>query len=639
MITRKRLKYEFDNFVAAGTLALVGWLAVLTCILVLLAGVLLVATGASPADQPLSVPEAVWASLMRALDPGTMGADRGWTFRGIMLGVTLGGILLVSTLIGVLSSGISLRYEKLQHGRTWVIERDHVVILGWSEVVFAVVQQLAEAAKTRRKPMRVIILSEEDPLAVREEIAAKVRLPRRIRLLCRKGAPTSLRDLELVSVHAANSVIVVAPEQDGSDDHTLRVALAIRRLRQRRPARRTGKDLQIAVELKWNDNLELIRLAASEDPGDKNVHIVKSDQLMSRVIVQSSRQAGLSHVYSELLSFERNELYARRVPGTAGRAFGDMVAAFEGAIAIGVMRDEEPVLQPPKDLLLAEKDSLILLMDSAEAVLRPSARRQTAPGLGPGSTRRRSQPAEDILILGWNARGPRIIDDLPSYAPPGSTVQVVYDPDGVADDVARKCGRHGEIEVRCQPGDTRSLGALSALGVSTRDHVIVLGYTERLSRSEADTRTLVTLLNLRKINAGTTVRPTVVSEMLDVRNRELADDDGSDDFVVSDHLISLKLAQVAENDCARKVLDQLLSPRGSEVYLRSAADYMRADAPTSFLDVMDAAAQGEEIAIGYRQLAFAHDPGRNYGVHLNPHDRSTPIGLCATDKVIVLARS
>ena len=55
------------------------------------------------------------------------------------------------------------------------------------------------------------------------------------------------------------------------------------------------------------------------------------------------------------------------------------------------------------------------------------------------------------------------------------------------------------------------------------DHVLVLGYSDLLPAQPADTRTLVALLHLRKIAEHAGRKISVVSEMIDVRNRELAE--------------------------------------------------------------------------------------------------------------------
>ena len=69
---------------------------------------------------------------MRTLDAGTMGGDTGPGFRIVMLLVTIGGIFIVSTLIGILSNGLEERIENLRKGRSLVLENEHTLILGFT---------------------------------------------------------------------------------------------------------------------------------------------------------------------------------------------------------------------------------------------------------------------------------------------------------------------------------------------------------------------------------------------------------------------------------------------------------------------------------------------------------------------------
>src|SRR5262245_10112318 len=118
-----RVRYAFDNTMSKGTIALIGWLAALSALVVVVMAMFVTVTGITPQDgEQLSFAEAIWQSLMRTLDAGTMGGDSGWSFRLTMLLVTFGGIFVISTLIGVLTSGIEGKIEDLRKGRSRVIE-------------------------------------------------------------------------------------------------------------------------------------------------------------------------------------------------------------------------------------------------------------------------------------------------------------------------------------------------------------------------------------------------------------------------------------------------------------------------------------------------------------------------------------
>ncbi len=116
--------------------------------------------------------------------------------------------------------------------------------------------------------------------------------------------------------------------------------------------------------------------------------------------------------------------------------------------------------------------------------------------------------------------------------------------------------------------ETSSKSALEALDIPSYDHVLVLGYSDHMSMQSADTRTLITLLHLRKIAESAGLHINVVSEMTDVRNRELAEVTRADDFVVSNKLVSLMLAQASENEFMAAIFDELLDVEGSEIYMR-----------------------------------------------------------------------
>jgi hypothetical protein len=69
-----------------------------------------------------------------------MAGDEGWSFRILMLFVTIGGIFVISALIGVMSNGLYTRLENLQRGRSYVVEENHTVIIGWNEKVFTMIE-------------------------------------------------------------------------------------------------------------------------------------------------------------------------------------------------------------------------------------------------------------------------------------------------------------------------------------------------------------------------------------------------------------------------------------------------------------------------------------------------------------------
>lgn len=622
-----RLRYAFDNTMSKGTIALIGLLAALSTLVIGVIAAFVTVVGIAPegGDQ-LTFTEAIWMSLMRTLDSGTMGGDAGWSFRIAMLLVTFGGIFVISTLIGVMTSGIEGKIESLRKGRSRVIEREHTVILGWSQQIFVVIGELIAAGANQSKPC-IVILGDKDKVEMEEEIRDFVGSTGRTRIVCRRGSPMSLGDLEIVSPHTARSIIILAPEGDNPDSNVIKTMLALTNNPHRRAA-----PYHIVAEICDPKNMEVAHMVGRDE-----VELVQISDLISRIIAQTCRQSGLSLIYTELLDFGGDEIYFHTEPALVGKSFGEALLAYEESTVIGLHRTGgTPQLNPPIDTRIEAGDRLIVIAEDDDTIqLRKTQNIAINPSMI--ELREPAQPTpERTLILGWNWRGPAIINELDHYVAPGSIVTVVANVDAAKEAIDQQCANLTQQTVTFQDGETTDRRTLDALKIETYKHVILLCYSDTLSAEQADAQTLITLLHLRDIASRCEQSFSVVSEMLDTRNRALAEVTQADDFIVSDKLVSLILAQVSENKALNAVFTDLFDPDGSEIYLKLAANYVHLGQPMNFYTVVEAARQRNEVALGYRIVAQSDDASKAYGVVINPH-KSDTITFSEWDRIIVLA--
>ncbi|MGJ7041804.1 voltage-gated potassium channel Kch [Shinella sp. BE166] len=626
---RDRARYQFDKSMAAGPIALIGWLAVISLVVILVAGLFLALTGIKPdGGEPVSFIEGAWESLMRTMDAGTMGGDVGWSFRGVSLAVTVAGIFVFSALIGVLSSGLDEKLDELRKGRSHVLEKDHTIIFNWSPSIFDVISELVIANQSRRNP-RIVIMASKDKVEMEDEIADKIADLGNTRIICRSGDPTDLYDVNIVNPQASRSIIVLSPESDYADSQVIKTVLAL----VNDPDRRK-EPYRIAAEIRDAKNAEVARIV-----GGSELQLVLADELISRIVVSSSRQAGLSAVYTELLDFDGSEIYAVEQPALTGKSFGNAVMAYDTSTLIGICDTDGVVhLNPPTNrimlageraILIAEDDATIKLRTAEfevdREIVRPRVNREPGP--------------ESTLLLGWNRRGPIITQELSRYVAPGSELMIAADTPEFEADVAKLQFIKENLSVRCTVIDTSNRAALDALDVPAYDHVLVLGYSDHMAAQPADTATLVTLLQLRKIADAANQHIGIVSEMIDVRNRNLAAVTRADDFVVSNKLVSLMLAQASENELMAQIFDELLDEDGSEIYMRPVTDYIAIDRPVNFYTVNLAALIRGEVALGYSHAKRAgHDPRNMGGVVVNPA-KSEKVTFDPSDRLIILSRT
>ena len=215
---------------------------------------------------------------------------------------------------------------------------------------------------------------------------------------------------------------------------------------------------------------------------------------------------------------------------------------------------------------------------------------------------------------------------------PGSLIHVVSgNPDAKRDidETRPDC----TVEIQATLGDTTDPGVLAMLGLTEYAHAIVL-CDEHLEAQQADSRTLITLLHLRDIAGRLGAQVSVVSEMADDRNRDLAPLTEADDFIVSQKLISLLMTQIAENHHLADVFAALFRGEGPEINLKPAEDYVRLGREMNFYTVTEAARRQGEVAIGYRRLALASQ-GPRFGVTVNP-DKQQPVRFQPGDRIVVL---
>ncbi|HEX2314003.1 MAG TPA: potassium transporter TrkA [Thermomonospora sp.] len=616
---RDRFRYWFDNTMSRGTSALIGWLGLASGALILTVATLAVLIAPRDSDENGHWAGVAWRSLLRTLDAGTMGDDEGsGPFLALMLAATVGGLLIVSALIGVLTTGLEAKLTELRKGRSRIVERDHTVVLGWSDQVFTVIAELVEANQSRRRST-VAILADMDKVEMEDALRARVGDTGRTRVVCRHGNPLKVADLELVSPATARSIVVLAPPVDDPDTHVIKVLLSLgtRGWDDDRP--------HVVAAVQDSTNLPAARLA-----GGPSARVIDADDIAIRLIVQSHRQSGLSQVCSDLLDFKGHEFYMRCEPSLAGTSYGDALLAYELGIPVGLRRPDGTVLvNPPMDTLIKADDEVIVLAED-DLLIRLADRRPPVHETAVTTATRHEPVPARTLLIGWNHRAPKIIRLLDEFVEAGSELTVT----GLCDDPRDDLRDLRNLTLDFAPGDPTVRATLEKLDVGTYQHVVVLS-DEAFEPHLADARTLVTLLHLRDMEESLGDPYSIVSEINDDANREVAQVTKADDFVVSAKLISLMLTQLSENRHLYDVFFDLLDPAGSEIYLKPAADYLSPGVAANFATVIESARRRGETAIGYRLRARFHQPP-DYGVVLNP-GKTAPLTLSADDRVIVIA--
>lgn len=628
---RQRLRYRFENTLAAGSGAVIGWLAVASALIIAIASAIILLfriPAAEDSTEPWSLSESLWNNLMRALDAGNLAGDTGWGLRMVSLLVTIGGIFIVAILIGSISSGIEDAISELRKGKSLVIEKDHTLILGWGPKVFQIISELVIANENQQRP-RIVVMADMDKVEMEDELRQKVTDTRNTRIVCRTGSPIDLDDLKLVAFNDAKSIIVISPEDsDFQDTFVIKSILAITNNPERRP-----EPFHITAEIRDARNFEAAKLVGGDE-----LTVLLSAEIISRLTAQTCRQSGLSVVYTELLDFSGSEIYTIEEKALTGRSYRELIGAYNHCTVLGIRKkDGQTLLNPSMNTILDTGDGVIVIAEDDDRIIL-SQEAPTSPLFEAIRTNGKAAASpERTLIMGWNEKAGRIILELDHYVPAGSRVLLVseQEPPQAELDEIREQLQH--LNLHTEQADLTARKVIDRIAPVEYDHVILL-CDQELDVQEADAKILISLLHLRNHAEQHGKDLNVVSEMRDIRNRTLAEVAKADDFIVSDNMISLLLSQISENKALADVFNQLFSNEGSEFYIRPIGDYVETDVEMDFHTLLEAAAGKQETAIGYRIAADSRNAEKAYGVNCNPV-KSQKLKFQPDDRIIVLAET
>ncbi|GFR42454.1 hypothetical protein Agub_g3361 [Astrephomene gubernaculifera] len=310
--------------------------------------------------------------------------------------------------------------------------------------------------------------------------------------------------------------------------------------------------------------------------------------------------------------------------------------------------DAAAVLLNPDGSTLVQEDHAFIFLAHQEADLRPSAlpHPPTAPpaaattAAAAAATATEAKHEQEVLdgaeaaanrrvvVLAFDGRWPGdLIKALGEFCPEGSEAVLVAKEDMAAFAGSRTRKKQAQLKVSTVVGDPRTRGSLSEAEVQEADAVILTGLDD-VRPDLADAQALSTLLQLQALlqtqPAQQSQRPlNLVCGVTDPRVRDIMEciiavnsygggsssSDGSGavaprrglilDNITPHEVMAGALAQVASEPRLSGVFQDLYSPEGVEVYMRSPAVLgLPYNQPLSWQEVQDKGRMGSVTVIG-----------------------------------------
>ena len=542
---KERFSYWFDTRMSSGSFSLIKLLAIATLFVSLLIALLLFLFGLKEGGF-LST---LWNSFVNIINSSL--PDYEGDPIGYMILTSIGaivGLFVTSVLIGIIASAIEEKIKGLKRGTSKVIEEDHFVILGFYPGEYTLIRQLILAADD--DPCCIVVADDMEQEEMEQYIEDNIEIPKNVRIICRTVDIFDPKALERCSISRCRTVIISPTD----DFRTTKALLAVSTILTGEAA---GK-VRVGAIVSKPEYRFPPSIAAKH-----NVTTLQTNEVIAKIIAHSCTEPGLSETFREVFNFEGSEFYLISVPEAAGITFAELMQRIDCGVPVGIYHNKTAKLNPPADTVLQEDDRVLVFtetQDSMKLVDAPALRELPAPASSASE-----EPAGLVAIIGGNESLDIVLHELPENL---SEVIIAGVQERYRQEILDIAAERGDLNISFYPRDISRFSGLVDLAKMAEHMVILSDYTK--DDDAADMDTIFRLLNLRDIRNRFDASFNITAEMRREHNQSLVVSDDNTDFVVASNMSSLLLAQLAESPELISAFRELLSNKGSELFLKTA---------------------------------------------------------------------
>ena len=555
------------------------------------------------------------------------------TFVNIFINTAMIGtsLFVTSVVIGLIVNNLRERIENIRNGRSFVLESNHQIVLGWSQGIHLIIREFL-LANENSKNTKLVILDEMNPVQMNEKLLKM--FPERKdyeRIIPKQGSTFDRDNLQTININESRSILI----NHLDDMNTIKTMAAIIN----NPNRRS-EPYNISTKINSRKNYELARIIGGEEST-----VLYFGDMLSRIDAQTCLQSGLANVFLELVNFDGDEIYFTHESSLENRTFREAVLSYDTSSIIGIERASEIILSPSFDEIIQAGDKIISISEDDDKVLKdginlPDSGLYNEKNIIKGINK--DDKVERVFVLGSSeddlSKIRVLSKNLMKYLDSGSEIFLVNDRSDTKE-LLEEIENKNHLVFDHILGDVRSRDFLNTLDLRNGDKILILSPFNGLNEIEScDADVLFTLINLRDIQVKTGKNFSLTTELINSKNAELFQSERDDDYLYSEVIVQSMLVQIAENPSLGDFFNYLVSPQGAEIYFRPISDYVDISEPIDFYSVCESAGLKGETAIGYQRTSNQELKSLNAGVNINPL-KSKKRTFSNNDKVIVFAEN
>ena len=393
---KNRFKYWFDNRMTKGSLGFIRILIIVSVLLaILIAGIIIL----FHFNEEGEVASTFWdsiATIINAWMPSFGDGSVGYVI--LMAIVAIAGVLFTSVLIGIITSAIEEKIDNLKKGNSMVLEKDHIVVLGFYPGEYTLLRQLILASAG--KPTCVVVAEDMDREEMEESINENLDIPKNFRIVCRTVDITDPSSLEKCSVETCKTVIVSPTD----DMRTIKSVLAVSALLDEKGT----PEISVNAIISKNEYRFPPSIAEAN-----NITTLETNSILAKMIAHSCTQTGLSETFREVFDFEGSEFYLIELDGIEKMKFSDLMYKVSNATPAGIYHDGKVIINPDADYKLKNGDKVLVFSEEMDSAKIIDTELPKNLNIDKKIVDIDIEESTDTVIIGHNETLPIILHELP----------------------------------------------------------------------------------------------------------------------------------------------------------------------------------------------------------------------------------
>ena len=287
------------------------------------------------------------------MDPPNITEVNGYFYIFIGIVELIFGLIIGGALISIITEYLSNTVENIKKGYFPYKQKNHIVIINYNQKLEIILNELNLYFKDNKTEQDVVIFLPNSNIDV---FSNNLPSYSNINIFLITGSMFHKVSYERLNLAYAKKVIILKNEN-------INVNKLLKFIIKNISFRYKVKFIIEVDNLKYNDNIykEMLK--------DYKFTLISSNDVIKKAIKRAIINYNYFKILQELLSFDGYEFYVENFTKffNDNKTFFEVFNSFEKGIAVGVVKDDNLMLNPNSDFLIKKTDKLILLLENPDS--------------------------------------------------------------------------------------------------------------------------------------------------------------------------------------------------------------------------------------------------------------------------------